>query len=176
MTKNFDHKNEFRGGWIGVDFDGTLATYTGWKGSAVLGEPLMPMVNRVRQWLAQGIEVRIVTARACPVKPKGYENDIPTGVAAIHEWCIEHIGQPLVVTYQKDYNMIELWDDRAVQVIPNDGRRVTSLLECCGNCRFASRRLPGLICCNHDKSEWCGEIVYGDNWCDVWKMKRRKSL
>ncbi len=27
-------------GWIGVDFDGTLATYDGWKGPSVLGEPI----------------------------------------------------------------------------------------------------------------------------------------
>ena len=46
MGKDFDHKNEFKGGWIGVDFDGTLATYTGWKGATVLGEPLEPRWHR----------------------------------------------------------------------------------------------------------------------------------
>ena len=170
MTKDFDHKREFKGGWIGVDFDGTLAEYTGWKGADVLGKPLMPMVHRVRQWLDQGVEVRIVTARACPVKPEGYENDIPTAVAAIHEWCIEQFGQPLVVTYQKDYNMIELWDDRAVAVLPNDGRKVTSLMECCGNCRFFVAKKDWTSKCVED-----GDPRQGDDWCPEWKMKRRRT-
>jgi len=42
---------------------------------------------------------------------------------AIHQWCILHIGKQLRITCKKDYKMIELWDDRAVQVIPNTGKR-----------------------------------------------------
>lgn len=41
----------------------------------------------------------------------------------IESWCVEHIGHKLPITNVKDYGMIELWDDRAVQVIPNTGRR-----------------------------------------------------
>ena len=33
-------------GWIGVDFDGTLATYNGWN-DGKLGEPIPLMVDRV---------------------------------------------------------------------------------------------------------------------------------
>ena len=48
-------------GWIGVDLDGTLAEYHGWNGS--IGKPIAPMVDRVKRWLAEGVEVRIMTAR-----------------------------------------------------------------------------------------------------------------
>lgn len=107
--------------WIGVDFDGTLAQYDGWKGELHLGEPIPKMVERVRLWLARGWNVKIFTARI-----SGSE-DGEAGVErikqAISRWCAQHIGQPLEVTNVKDYAMVELWDDRAVQVVPNTGDR-----------------------------------------------------
>ena len=63
------YKEEYEGGWIGVDLDGTLARYDGWKGPEHIGEPLMPMVERVKAWLAEGREVRIMTARVSPDMP-----------------------------------------------------------------------------------------------------------
>lgn len=33
-------------GWIGVDLDGTLAEYDGWKGPDEIGAPVEPMVER----------------------------------------------------------------------------------------------------------------------------------
>jgi len=42
------------GGWIGVDLDGTLAHYEGFKGAQHIGEPISPMVERVKRWLAEG--------------------------------------------------------------------------------------------------------------------------
>lgn len=51
------------GSWIGVDLDGTLAHYDYWRGFDHIGEPIPLMADRVKQWLADGIEVRIVTAR-----------------------------------------------------------------------------------------------------------------
>ena len=35
------------------------------------------------------------------------------------------LGVTLAVTCVKDYGMVELWDDRAVQVVMNTGRRVS---------------------------------------------------
>lgn len=99
-------------GWIGVDLDGTLAFYESWQGIEHIGEPVPLMLAHVKNWLRQGIEVRIFTARATQQEAIPY----------IHEWCIKHIGQPLKVTNVKDYAMIELWDDRAVGVIHNTGR------------------------------------------------------
>jgi hypothetical protein len=102
-------------GWIGVDLDGTLATYDTWRGINHVGEPIMPMVNRVKAWLMAGIEVRVFTARCA-----GPENCVP----AIDAFCLEHIGQTLPVTNIKDFGLIELWDDRAVRVEFNTGVRV----------------------------------------------------
>lgn len=101
-------------GWIGVDFDATLAHYTGWCGPDHLGAPIPAMVARVKAWLAKGTEVRIFTARA---------ND-PDQHPLIEAWCREHIGHALPITATKDYSCIQIWDDRAIQVIPNTGQPV----------------------------------------------------
>jgi hypothetical protein len=93
--------------WIGVDFDGTLVE----DGT---GRPIMKMVERVRQWLAEGKNVRIFTARVAFPQ---------MDLSEVRQFCEYHFGQVLPITNQKDYDMIELWDDRAVQVIKNTGER-----------------------------------------------------
>jgi hypothetical protein len=103
------------GGWIGVDLDGALAHYTGWKGEDHIGDPVPAMAERVRNWLADGIEVRIFTARA---------NGSEAAIKHIHEWAMRHFGVAMLVTCHKDFKMIELWDDRCVQIEPNTGRRM----------------------------------------------------
>lgn len=107
--KEDEEKND---GWYGVDLDGTLAVYDGWKGHEHIGEPILLMVNRVKEWLADGKDVRIFTARLC---------EGPRCIPYINEWCTKHIGQALTVTNVKTFDLIELWDDRAVQMIPNTG-------------------------------------------------------
>lgn len=102
-------------GWIGVDLDGTLAMYTEWRGEHHIGPPVPAMVNRVKAWLAEGVRVKIFTARAAGGQKV---------IKAIQDWCEEHVGARLEVTCIKDYGMIELWDDRAVQVVCNTGARV----------------------------------------------------
>lgn len=119
-------------GWIGVDLDGTLAEYHGWGKSdsfvPSIGEPVPAMLDRVKQWLLEGKDVRIMTAR---INPKGRKNsDNPKAVEEyasmmkfkIEAWCLHYIGQVLPITYEKDYMMIELWDDRCVHVELNTGR------------------------------------------------------
>jgi hypothetical protein len=118
-------------GWIGVDLDGTLARYDGWVSETHIGAPVLPMLERVKAWLAEGKDIRIFTARvdggeiALSMGNSDGEKfrDVQKVVAAIGSWCLEHVGQVLPVTNRKDYGMIELWDDRAVQVIPNTGER-----------------------------------------------------
>jgi hypothetical protein len=111
-------------GWIGVDLDGTLARYTGWVNETHIGEPVPLMVRRVKQWIAEGQEVRIFTARAAKtLNYDGSSNDTGPVLWAIAAWCIKHIGQPLKVTNEKDYEMVALYDDRAVQIITNTGER-----------------------------------------------------
>jgi hypothetical protein len=97
-------------GWIGFDFDGTIATH--YPGQYGLGDPIPSMIELLKQYLAQGYEVRIVTARAAS----------PGAVAAIRGWCHEYIGQMLDVTDRKDYDMLLLYDDRAIAVESNTGR------------------------------------------------------
>jgi hypothetical protein len=41
---------------------------------------------------------------------------------AIEAWCLLNVGQVLPITHEKDFGMIELWDDRAVTVEENTGR------------------------------------------------------
>jgi hypothetical protein len=100
-------------GWIGVDFDGTLSEYHGYIGAKRFGPPVPAMLERVKAWLADGVTVKIMTARAA-------DSD---EAKAVQDWC-EIYGLPrLEVTDRKDYGMVELWDDRAVQVIVNTGQR-----------------------------------------------------
>ena len=112
-------------GWIGVDLDGTLAVYDGWTSETHIGPPIPRMVERVKDWLAAGVEVRIVTARVS----KDAGSKIPEIVAAIENWCLEHLGAKLKVTNEKDYSMVALWDDRAVQVIKNTGMTLGDFLD-----------------------------------------------
>lgn len=112
--------------WIGVDLDGTLATDGPWKGFAHIGQPVPAMVERVKAWLAEGMEVRIVTARfAAHGRHFPHEQDgVIDVVTPIQEWCLLHVGAVLPVTNAKDGAMVALWDDRAVQVIANTGTPV----------------------------------------------------
>ena len=104
-------------GWIGVDLDGTLAHHNGMGHTTSIGEPIPVMLERVKSWLNADIEVRIVTARA-GINPQ------PTALSDIEAWCLKHVGRVLPVTASKDYQMIELWDDRAIRVERNTGKIV----------------------------------------------------
>lgn len=107
-------------GWIGVDFDGTLATDVG-------EHPIPAMVERVKRWLSLGIEVRIVTARVNTGDGEWSYADRVRAEAHLKEWCKTHIGKELPITCQKDFNMYQLWDDRAVQVVKDTGERVGNI-------------------------------------------------
>lgn len=106
-------------GWIGVDLDGTLAVYDGWRGVDHIGAPVPLMLRRVTDWLAAGRTVKIFTARVAVPEP-----DRSAVVRVIHEWCERHGLPRLDITNVKDLAMEVLWDDRAVQVEPNTGRAI----------------------------------------------------
>lgn len=103
-------------GWIGVDLDGTLAHYDEWEGIHNIGAPIPAMVDRVCRWLRDGREVRIFTARI--------SSNNMVALRAIEDWSQIHLGIVLPVTNVKDFDMLELWDDRAVQVVKNTGEPV----------------------------------------------------
>lgn len=129
-------------GWIGVDLDGTLAHYEHFVAPNVIGASIPLMVERVKNWLAEGQQVKIFTARVYPYaidkdqrsencRIKSYcEQWVASYGAykAIQNWCEMHIGQTLEVTCAKDYHMYLLYDDRAVQVIPNTGKTLEEAL------------------------------------------------
>ncbi len=112
-------------GWIGVDLDGTLAVYSGWKGLMHIGLPVPTMVQRVGKWLDQGFEVRVFTERAS--EPDAIKRT--AAILRIQDW-LEEQGLPrLEVTCVKDFHMIQLWSGRAVQVIENTGQAVLRQLD-----------------------------------------------
>lgn len=111
-------------GWIGVDLDGTLAHYEGWQGADHVGEPIPEMLERVQRWLTEGKNVRIFTARVSSDGSAKRDTDAAVARLAINAWCEKHLGRTLRITNVKDFAMVELWDDRAVQVVCNTGRPV----------------------------------------------------
>jgi hypothetical protein len=111
------------GSWIGVDLDGTLAYYDGWKGADHIGEPVPAMVERVTKWLERGQEVRIFTARVYTDGTPQRNAEAEYAMEVVARWCFEHIGMVLPITCVKDYAMLELWDDRVVRVPANSGQR-----------------------------------------------------
>lgn len=123
-------------GWIGVDLDGTLAFYDGWKGAEHIGPPIPRMLDRVVKWISDSNcpEVKIMTARVSPDK-----EDSEKCRKVIEKWLLKHVipllplylREPcpieISITHEKNARMIELWDDRCVQVIPNTGERADGL-------------------------------------------------
>ena len=90
--------------WVGFDFDGTLVR-------EITFEAIPSMVQRLRDYLNLGYEVRILTARG---------NDA-VGIRLVKDWLKKHDLPDLKVTSNKDYQMLVLYDDRARQVIQNTG-------------------------------------------------------
>jgi len=113
--------------WIGVDLDGTLAKYDGWKGPTEIGEPVPEMVEFVKRLVTEGHTVRIFTARVAPATILANKDDLGEVVKAIYMWCVKHLGFPLDICCQKDLFMMALYDDRCVQIVPNEGRRADGL-------------------------------------------------
>lgn len=104
--------------WTAIDLDGTLAEYTGPLAGGNIGKPIPQMVERVKGLIADGRKVKIFTAR---VSSRGDHAAAQYQRWLIENWCIIHLGRALEVTAEKDYEMLEMWDDRAREVVPNTG-------------------------------------------------------
>lgn len=103
-------KPEIGPGAIYVDLDGTLAHHEKWVAPEVIGEPIPAMMERVKQWVAEGKIVKIFTARY--MEHHGF----------VRAWLKSHgLGQ-IEVTSIKGIDAYEFWDDRAVPVEMNTGR------------------------------------------------------
>ena len=109
-------------GWLAIDLDGTLAFYEKWQRWNHIGEPIPAMVDKIKKYMKDNpdIEVRIFTARVCDLERR---SDI---IELIQDYTEAHLGKRLMVTNEKDYGMIDLWDDRCRRVIANTGEF------CCG--------------------------------------------
>ena len=66
-------------GIIAFDFDGVIATYMGWKGFDVLGEPVSEVIEVVRNLKKEGYFITIFTTRLDTPKLRGWleENSVP---------------------------------------------------------------------------------------------------
>ena len=109
-----------RHGWIGVDLDRTLAHEEGFTDLLTIGDPIPEMVAKVKRAMEEGYEVRIFTARVSHPDPQLTQQV----TVAIQDWCYKNLGVRLRVTNCKDFDMLEMWDDRAVQVEQNTGEFV----------------------------------------------------
>lgn len=100
--------------WLGVGFDGTLAECPLGETPDEPGPAVPSMILRVQDWHDMGLRVKIFTWRGTTAE----------GRALVQDWLVRHGLPALEVTDTKDFNMVEFWDARAVQVIRNTGQAV----------------------------------------------------
>ncbi|WP_269929951.1 hypothetical protein [Aminobacter sp. HY435] len=81
------------------------------------------MVERIKGWLAEGYEVRIFTARMSAGMDE-YGDTAADFADVLAHWLLGAGLPELKATNVKDFHMVELYDDRAVQVEANTGQLV----------------------------------------------------
>lgn len=96
---------------IGVDLDGTLAEYHGWKGETHIGKPIVGMVEHILKAKAEGKKIFIFSARCTDER----------NAQIIRDWMYENEIPFDGVTNVKMKEFVEIWDDRARQVPRNSG-------------------------------------------------------
>lgn len=118
-----------------VDLDGTLVTYESGdvdtKGPDYIGESIIPMVERVKEWLGNGERVKIFTARVWPIGTKAADQPFNQdrvkfamkAKKAIDKWSKDTFGKVLPCTCIKTPEALDIWDDKAVGVVLNKGER-----------------------------------------------------
>lgn len=100
---------------IACDLDGTLAHYDGWKGIGHIGCIIPSVKQAILNAQSQGHEVWIFTARVSdPAEAQEAAN-------VIDHWLEENGLGALAITATKHKFFTEFWDDRALQVIKNQG-------------------------------------------------------
>lgn len=115
LIKSKDHMP-----WIGVDFDGTLIEHPKADFKKKDLTPVPRMVSRVKGWLKEGKDVRILTAR---VSPESFgKKKIKKQKHIIQGWCKKHLGKKLPVTCEKDHKLVAFYDDRAFRVQHDTGK------------------------------------------------------
>lgn len=102
--------------WVGFDLDGTLAEYTEWQGPTHIGKPVQKMIDLAKKYEKSGLDIKIFTARVSSNNPNREKS-----LKAITKWSYEVFGKPLEITAEKDFGMIDLYDDRCHRVEANTG-------------------------------------------------------
>jgi hypothetical protein len=103
---------------IAVDLDKTLAEYAGWKGRHTpIGKPIPKMMDKVKKAISSGDKVVIFTARAKTL----------SDMAEIRGWLKENDLPSLEITNIKRPEFDEMWDDKAVEIVPNTGETAREL-------------------------------------------------
>lgn len=99
--------------WIGVDLDGTLAEFNGWKGPEHIGPPIPHVVDCVRYLMTKlNFDVRVFTSRA----------EVPEQVKPIRTWLIaQGLPADMPITCTKHRGLLALIDDRSIGVKFNTG-------------------------------------------------------
>lgn len=118
---------------IGVDLDGTLAHSLPVFDPNLIGEPIAKMVTRVKAHIDAGDEVVIFTSR---VAINGETTDAGTAneefaekqMALIKEWLLKVFGTTFAITAIKSPTFSLFYDDRAVQIIQDQGETVHEAL------------------------------------------------
>lgn len=135
MNKGISH-NKWR--WYGFDLDGTIANNDHHQfGYGEIGSPIKPMIRLMKRLHKSGCKVKIVTARL---------NDVGEDGASqlklkrhIWRWCDKNLGFRPEITDRKDGLMECLYDDRARQIVRNQGVNVGDLA------KELARVLDGMI-------------------------------
>ena len=101
---------------IALDLDGTLAHYDGWKGVDHIGDPVPAMMKKVRDWIDEGHNIEIFTARV-----SGSADDAALAAHYICKWLREHDLPPFEIGCIKKKKFELFIDDRAIMVLKNRG-------------------------------------------------------
>ena len=100
---------------IAVDLDGTLAYYDGWKGIEHIGPVIPEVANAMERAQAEGAEVHLFTARVSDPEDAAEAHQV------ISKWAEANHFNFASITAVKHKFFSEFWDDRAIQVIKNEG-------------------------------------------------------
>lgn len=100
---------------IAVDLDGTLAHYDGWKGIEHIGPVIPEVANAMKRAQKEGADVWIFTARVSD------PSDAEQAGKYVRDWLIKNNFKFEGITAVKHKFFSEFWDDRAIQVIKNEG-------------------------------------------------------
>tara|TARA_R110000803_G_scaffold83827_2_gene149872 strand:+ start:358 stop:675 length:318 start_codon:yes stop_codon:yes gene_type:complete len=100
---------------IALDLDGTLAHYDKWRGVEHVGEPIPAMVKKLNDWVAQGHNVTLFTARVSDAE------EAPDAGHYIGKWILKHELPITEITCIKKKKFDLFVDDKAISVIKNEG-------------------------------------------------------